>query len=219
MQQVNLYSAEFRPEQISLPYKHIVVGMVGLIIVLVVVSIYLNISQSNRSKALKTLQANAIVMQEEVASQKSYLATLKPDAALVGENKNLHDRIEQGRRLVSEFERLSLIELRNFSPYLIGLARHTRPELWLSNITIEGAGHYVRLQGTALEPDAVPRYLQRLSSEAAFEGSRFSIFSVKADEQKNKLFEFILESKPSDQDSNSAVAGMSAMTRSIEGGQ
>lgn len=219
MQQVNLYSAEFRPEQIILPYKHIVFAVVALITVLVVVSVYLGISQSNQSKALKTVQANAIVMQEEVASHKAYLATLKPDPALVDENKSLTERIEQGRRLVSEFESLSLSELRDFSPYLIGLARHTKPELWLSNITIESAGHYLRLQGKALEPDAVPRYLQRLSEETAFEGSRFSLFSVKANEQNNKPFEFILESKPSDQKSSSAVAGMSAAANLIKGGQ
>ena len=60
-----------------------------------------------------------------------------------------------------------------FSPFLVGLARQHVNGLWLTDFAIHNGGADVSLAGSALSPEQVPRYLQKLSLESAFSGKTF----------------------------------------------
>lgn len=60
-----------------------------------------------------------------------------------------------------------------FSTFLVGLARERVNGLWLTDFAIHHGGADINLAGSALRPELVPRYLQKLSSESAFSGKTF----------------------------------------------
>jgi len=65
-----------------------------------------------------------------------------------------------------------------FSAHLEGLARQRLPDLWLTGIRIEAGGEELSLNGSALQPELVPRFLQQLGNEPSFRGKEFSIFQM-----------------------------------------
>jgi Tfp pilus assembly protein PilN len=65
-----------------------------------------------------------------------------------------------------------------YSSYLVALARQSVAGVWVTHLHIVGAGRQVELRGRALSPEAVPRYLQRLSNERALRGLEFDQFQL-----------------------------------------
>ena len=51
-------------------------------------------------------------------------------------------------------------------------------ELWLTGVTIEGAGTQIGLRGRAMEPDLVPAYMARLTGEAVLQGKAFGMLKI-----------------------------------------
>lgn len=60
-----------------------------------------------------------------------------------------------------------------FSEYLAGLARQRVDGLWLTGVAISEGRKDVEISGSALSPELLPMFVQRLAEERAFEGTRF----------------------------------------------
>jgi len=60
-----------------------------------------------------------------------------------------------------------------FSEYLAGLARQRVDGLWLTGVEISEGRKDVEISGSALSPELLPMFVQRLADESAFEGTRF----------------------------------------------
>jgi MSHA biogenesis protein MshI len=59
-----------------------------------------------------------------------------------------------------------------FSPQFVGLARQRLNGLWLTRIEVRG--REIALDGVTLSEELIPRYLQKLGSEAIFTGTEFA---------------------------------------------
>jgi hypothetical protein len=100
-------------------------------------------------------------------------------------NPGLQEEVERRtseREVKSELLRLlsshSLGNAGGFSPYLAALARRRVNGLWLTEIRLTRGGRELRLAGSALEPDLVPRLIEDLQEEEAFEGTKFRQFCM-----------------------------------------
>jgi len=60
-----------------------------------------------------------------------------------------------------------------FSEYLAGLARQRVDGLWLTGVEISEGRKDVGISGSALSPELLPMFVQRLAEESAFAGTRF----------------------------------------------
>jgi len=69
-----------------------------------------------------------------------------------------------------------------FSPYLAALGRQRTPELWLTELAINGGSGAIELAGRSTRPDLVPEYLQRLGREAVLVGQQFDRFEIERDD-------------------------------------
>jgi hypothetical protein len=65
-----------------------------------------------------------------------------------------------------------------FSEYFAAFARHPMPGLWLTGFDIVGAAEQMTLQGRTTNPEAVPRYVQRLAAEPKLTGIEFQVFQL-----------------------------------------
>ena len=61
---------------------------------------------------------------------------------------------------------------------MIALARQSTSGLWLTGLTMPGAGESLVLAGRTHSPELVPGYLQRLSGERTLAGLQFEIFQM-----------------------------------------
>ncbi len=89
--------------------------------------------------------------------------------------ESLHDAI---RHLESSLAQDRFANRDGYSRYLIGLARHSVEGVWLTAVTIRGAGRALEFEGRSIEPELVPRYLARLSTEPPLNGTEFRTFRM-----------------------------------------
>lgn len=68
----------------------------------------------------------------------------------------------------------SLGDTTGHARYLRAFARQHQEGLWLTALTVNGAGDDIVLRGRTLEPDMVPAYLKRLGAEASLKGHPFN---------------------------------------------
>jgi hypothetical protein len=65
-----------------------------------------------------------------------------------------------------------------YSEYLRAFARQTVSGLWLTGFDIEGDGAPMVLNGAALSPQLVPKYIQRLGKEKSMRGKTFAYLQM-----------------------------------------
>lgn len=81
-----------------------------------------------------------------------------------------------------------------FSEHLRGLAREDLAGVWLRGISLADGGHSLMLQGSALRAELIPRYVQRLSRQAAFSGLEFAHLVMNHSEERQEVVDFVLRS-------------------------
>lgn len=158
-------------------------------------------------------QAESINRQLQTAE--SQLAKVNVEYAPRQKNKALEVEIQQVeselRSLQKIADTLNKGELGNtsgYSAYLQAFSRQILDGVWLTSLSIQGAGIQIGIQGKALRPELVPAYINRLKNEPVLQGKSFSnlemqVPRVSAGTQGERLpqkveplsyIEFILES-------------------------
>ncbi len=79
-----------------------------------------------------------------------------------------------------------------FSEHLAGLARQHVDGLWLKSLEISEASKDVGIEGSALRPELVPRYVQRFSEEPALAGMRFQTLRMERPKADRSRVDFEL---------------------------
>lgn len=103
---------------------------------------------------------------------------------------------ERGAELQSEIERLSkraqvaqqllakadsLGNAKGFAPLFGTIAGVNDERLWLSNITVSGAGASLKIDGRSLDQDAVLQYVQRVNTELPDAAKKFTMLELTAE--------------------------------------
>jgi hypothetical protein len=55
--------------------------------------------------------------------------------------------------------------------------------VWLTDVTLSGAGNEIGLQGRALRPELVPLYVNRLKNEAVMQGKSFGTLEMQVPQE------------------------------------
>ena len=115
----------------------------------------------------ETLERQVRQLRAELSAKEQFLARFDPDAVSFGEG---------------------------FAPWLEGLSRQIFDGIWLESFSLHGAGQ-VNLGGGALEPEYVPRLVERLGNEPVFQGKDFRQLRVSRAEERPQQVEFRLTSR------------------------
>ena len=75
-------------------------------------------------------------------------------------------------------ERGELGNTAGYSEYFRALARQNVPGVWLTGVSVVGAGKEIGLEGRSLQPELVPGYIQRLTREAVLQGKTFGSLEI-----------------------------------------
>ena len=82
------------------------------------------------------------------------------------------------REVKSVLERGELGNTAGYSEYWRAFARQSVNGVWLTGVTVVGAGREIGLEGRALQPEQVPGYIQRLTREAVLQGKTFGSLEI-----------------------------------------
>ncbi len=173
MQQVNLYQEMFHREQTWLNARGILIisgALAGLLLLLY--------GQAFFSAWLDVRSVAKLELRK--AEQAQRLKELKAQVPGPAKGQVLAREIEALTKEVRVRERLYEVivpgtggNIEGFSSYLEGLARQRIHGVWLQTIRINEGGDDLMLVGHTLEPDGVPKLLEKLRSEPAFMGRDF----------------------------------------------
>jgi hypothetical protein len=112
----------------------------------------------------------AMVKKEFVPRQKSAAV----DAELAEAERQLADL----REVSGVLDRGELGNTQGYAEYFRALARQHQDGLWLTGVSISGAGTAVGVRGRALDPQRVPAYLNRLTQEPVMRGKHFGSMQI-----------------------------------------
>ncbi len=183
MQQVNLYTEEFRPRKDPLAIANLI-GIVALVLVLA--AAYSGYQQwslaKDRQQVTQAEQRNA-VLQSQVEQIQQQLDARAKDKSLEVQHRKLKMQLQNTRGLLdaiasgvnAEGNKIS------FANILIALGKHRLESVWLEHIRVLRSGERVVLEGQTTAPDALPRYLAALGQESSFAGRAFNEFVVETD--------------------------------------
>ncbi|MCB1773198.1 MAG: hypothetical protein KDI88_06240 [Gammaproteobacteria bacterium] len=173
IQQVNLYRESAGqaklPAGVRLVLVSGVVAMLAVVALAVTGEFYLAGIEAERDAVAEAMQQR----QQQVEASREAATALTPDPHLAAEL----ERLGQTRRhLMSSLVAVSREQSdkgKGFAAFFAGLGRNATDGIWFRRVKLAAGGAEVVLNGQTLEPALVPRFLQTLAVERAFEGLNF----------------------------------------------
>ncbi|KZY79212.1 hypothetical protein A3742_22050, partial [Oleiphilus sp. HI0071] len=140
MQQVNLYTEEFRPRIVILPLMQMAVLYGVLLSILILISVWLSFEQADLDAQLENTRQSLSIQRDAKTSLEAKVAMLRLDDALLRQNKRLKQQIQALKALFETLDSVSVRDTQGFSSYMVGLARQTNQQLWLTRINVAESG-------------------------------------------------------------------------------
>ncbi|MGJ7918708.1 hypothetical protein ACI48D_24965 [Massilia sp. LXY-6] len=108
--------------------------------------------------------------QKRLASVSAEFAPRKEDPQLAEELSRAQDELLGLKEVAGVIERGELGNTEGYAEYFRALARQSVDGLWLTGVSIAGAGLDLGVRGRALDPALVPGFLGRLRNERVMQG-------------------------------------------------
>lgn len=192
MQQINLYQPIFRKQEKIFSAKTMVQGAALIALGMLVFFGY----AAWQTRSLEAQVAQFQRQRDDAARRVTELARAMPErsksTALEQDVTRLRGELRSKQQVVARLADHSTGNTSGYSAHLEGLARQRLPQLWLTHIGLRRGGSTVELRGSALNPEQVPQYLQRLSAEPAFSGVEFRQFTLSRPEKAPQQVDFVL---------------------------
>jgi len=137
--------------------------------------------------AVKTsqLEKHAAAGKGAVAASEARLAQVEKEFPprekskdLEAEAGRMQGELKSLREVQSVLERGELGNTAGYSEYWRAFARQSVNGVWLTGVTVVGAGKEIGIEGRALQPELVPGYIQRLTREAVLQGKSFGSLEI-----------------------------------------
>lgn len=107
-----------------------------------------------------------------------FLAQRNTNQALLDELKRLEREAGDKARVLDLLSGETLGNTDGFSEHLAALGRRHPQGLWLEDVRIGDGGREILLRGKALHAELIPRLIEGLQKETAFEGTAFQSFEM-----------------------------------------
>lgn len=113
-------------------------------------------------------------LQQRMAAVNVEYAPRQPSKELGVELATAEARLHALQEVRTVLARGDIGNTAGYSGYFKGLARANVNGMWLTGVTIVGAGNEISVQGRALDAQLVPEFIARLAREPALQGKSFA---------------------------------------------
>lgn len=184
-QQVNLLPPELMPREIVLSARQCLAAAASFLVLLLLFGFL-------EKSSLAELQAHEQKVQQQVASLDSQLAQLQQilrssdPQVLDRKIAKLQSRLEQRQHLQRALAGRQIEKGQKFSLLLEGLSLHHLNGISISHFRLQQSG-YIDMSGQVREAELVPRYINKLRGDDAFQSTRFGTVLVERDSESRYL--------------------------------
>ena len=177
-QQINLFNPVFLKQRKVFTSLAMAQALGVLVAGLAVLAWY-----SGRSVSQLQAQADQSARQLERRQARLLAATaeMRPparSAQLDAQLAELELRLKALRDAGDVIGRGAIGNTRGYADYFRAFARQDTPGLWLTGVSIEGAGFGISIEGRATDAALVPEYLGQLSGETVLKGKTFASLQI-----------------------------------------
>lgn len=175
-QQINLLLPELRPrfDWLALP---LVAGAAAAgLLLLIGIGQFQSFREARLGSTAAGINGQLLNLQQQVQMLGQTVATRKPNPALNDEIAALRAGVDQRREVLTYVSRGSGEAAPGFSAMLQGFARQDIDGVWLVGFGLSHGG--LEIRGRLLDPALLPRYIERLNSDAAFTGRLFAALEM-----------------------------------------
>lgn len=192
-QQINLYQPVFRQQRKIFSAKILLQILVA--VTLLMFGIY-----ANALWTVASLDQTATSIEQQYQQLRTQLGNIEiieqssTEPLQADEIVQLQQKILQQQSLLDSIGQLFVKSATGFSDFFETLARQTRPGLWLSGVRLSEDGE-TELQGTTLDPQLIPDYLQQMPDLPRFRSLKQGSVHMVRNEQAKAEIKFVLRSK------------------------
>ncbi|MDH3513484.1 MAG: hypothetical protein OEM83_01265 [Gammaproteobacteria bacterium] len=185
-QQINLYQPIFRKEEKKFSTVAMLQSVALVAIGVMALYAYAWWQGEALKNELKRVEQNQALASKRLADANAKFGVGKVPSELDLEISRLENEITAKKQIQEILQRGVFSNTTGFSDYFASFARQRIPGLWLTGFDITGAAEQMMLAGRSVNPELVPRYMQRLSSEKTLSGIEFRTFQMNRPELDSK---------------------------------
>jgi len=177
-QQINLFNPVFLQQKKIFSARTMAIALLVLFAGVTAIKLYGDVR-------LKSLQAQADAGAAQLAQKQARLVSVTAEFAPRQKSPEVDAELAEAERQLAALRDVSGVlargELGNtqgYAEYFRALARQHADGLWLTGVSITGAGLDIAVRGRALDPQRVPGYLNRLTTEPIMRGKAFGSLQI-----------------------------------------
>ncbi|MDR2839301.1 MAG: PilN domain-containing protein [Azonexus sp.] len=170
-QQINLFNPDLLVRKKPFSATMLLVTLAGIL--LAGAAAYAYVAWKNAELAGQSAEID-----KQYAEAQVKLAELTPTQALLDEIRQAEARAAAQQEIINLLKSGTLGNTAGYSDYMRAFARQTVNGLWLTGFNISGAMR-LSLSGGMLNPDMLPRYIQRLGKEPVMQGKTFGALEMR----------------------------------------
>jgi len=192
MQQINLYQSRLQKQKVNLSSPQLLKAVAVVSGLMVGLIVFYAVQLRQLEAELKIEEAAQAVKMAQLESLQTQIQARQKDKQLQARVDALMLEISNKQRVMKVLGEQRFGNSEGFSTHVSGLARQRIEGLWLTQVRISQGGETLGLKGQSLKAELLPRYLQRLSTEAVFAGKTFETLSMTRNSEQSGRLDFEL---------------------------
>lgn len=177
-QQINLYESRLRPNRSLLTGRNVGASAVVLLLAIACAAIWAHSSANKKTESALALQKAVAEEQERLLRVSKQVADQKVSPALSAELESAKAMLAARTEVIELLESGKIGNSKGFSAIMAGFARQSLADLWLTGFQFSANGD-IEIRGRLLDPEKLPSYVQRLSTDSVFKGRRFAALEMR----------------------------------------
>lgn len=186
IQQINLYQPIFRKEEKKFSAVAMLQAAALVAVGVVVLYAFMWWQTGALKNELKSAEQSYATASKRLADAAEKFGQRKGPSSLDSEISRLESEIVARQRMQEILQRGIFSNTTGFSDYFVSFARQSIAGVWLTGFDITGAAEQMSMAGRTTNPELVPRYMQKLSSEKTLSGIEFRTFQMSRPEPDAK---------------------------------
>jgi hypothetical protein len=169
-QQINLFNPDFLQKKKVFTANTMAIALGALVLGLVSVGVAARVRVASLQVQADSGAAQLERAQKRLLSVTAEFTPLKEDPRLAEELSLAQGELVGLKEVAGVIERGELGDTQGYAEYFRALARQSVDGLWLTGVSIAGAGLDIGVRGRAMDPAMVPGFLGRLRNERIMQG-------------------------------------------------
>ena len=168
-QQINLFNPALRPKREWVTAANMLMAMVAIAVVMLLYGTVVVRDSTRAQLRADTAAAGVKGLRDQLVTEAAVLKR-GPDKALGDEIARLEAALNVRQQIIARYQGTGIGNTEGFSRYLEAFARQRTPGVWLTGMTLSGAGGDIFIRGRAQSADLLPAFVVALNREEALRG-------------------------------------------------